>query len=310
MVQTSGQQTGDKSPSGRGILQGVTAECDTFATSVSSGNTLKYAVSAPSTEHSATIPEISGSGREGLVSPAGAGSPTLASVSIPRGIIAHPLGIVSQARNGARMTDSPRATEGCSGIEGAVGGVASAAHHALYSAPPRRHPVSQPIVFGDLSSSAVTVNLGSQSGLPNLFGLPAPVYAGTVPDVASNTAPTAAARTRSAPTARIDKSGTETALQDQCLANYEAKLRQEGSLAPVSNAMASANILHGAEYSQMVYPVVDSTSNTLRVGETVSTWTHHQERTHRLCACVEQPSVGSHYVSKSVPRVSTRSVSR
>ncbi len=67
------------------------------------------------------------------------------------------------------MTDSPRATEGCFGIEGAVGGVASTAHHALYSAPLRRHPVGQPIVFGDLSSGAVTANLGSQGSYKPLF---------------------------------------------------------------------------------------------------------------------------------------------
>ncbi len=58
---------------------------------------------------------------------------------------AHPLGIISQAEDGARMTDSPRVSEGCSGINGVIGGVASTAHHALYSAPPRRHPVGQPI---------------------------------------------------------------------------------------------------------------------------------------------------------------------
>ncbi len=60
----------------------------------------------------------------------------------------------------------------------------------------------------------MTSNFGSQSGVPNLFGLPAPVYAGTVLAGASNTAPTAAARARSTPSARVDKSGTETSLQD------------------------------------------------------------------------------------------------
>ncbi len=81
------------------------------------------------------------------------------------------------------------------------------------------HCVSQP---RDLSSGAVTANLGSQSGVPNLFGLRAPVYAGTVPAVAANTVPTGVARARSAPAATIDKSGTENALRDQCLAKYEA----------------------------------------------------------------------------------------
>ncbi len=43
MVQTIGQQTKDQCPPGRGALQGVTAEGDAVATTVSSGNTLKHA---------------------------------------------------------------------------------------------------------------------------------------------------------------------------------------------------------------------------------------------------------------------------
>ena len=113
---------------------------------------------------------------------------------------AHPLGIISQAGDGARMTKSPRVTEGCSGTEGVVGGVASTAHHALYSAPPHRHTVFfQSIVFRDVGSGAVTTNLGFQRGVPKLFGLSAPVYARTVPAGAPNTAATAAAHARSAP---------------------------------------------------------------------------------------------------------------
>ncbi len=137
------------------------------------------------TEHSAAV-------LEEPVSPLGTGSPTPISVSIPKGMTAHPLGTVSHTGDGARMTDSHRVTKGCSGIEGAIGGLASAAHHALYSVPLREHPVSQPIIYGDLNSGTVTKNLGSQSGVPNLFGLPAPVYAGTVPAGSPNTTPTAA----------------------------------------------------------------------------------------------------------------------
>ncbi len=84
----------------------------------------------------------------------------------------------------------------------------STTHNTLYSAPPHRHPVGQPTVFGDLSSGAVTANLGSRSGVPNLFGLPAPVYAGTVPAGAPNTVPVAAALEKSAPAARVEKSGS------------------------------------------------------------------------------------------------------
>ncbi len=160
-VQTRGQQTGDQTPPGRGTLQGVTAEGDVVATTVSSGNTLKHAVSAPSAERSSTILAGGGSGRDDPVSRSGAGSPTPASVSGPRGISVHPLGIVSHAGDGTKMTDSPMVTEGYSGIKGAVGGLASAGHHTLYSVPPRRNLVSQPIIYRDLKSGPVTMNLGS-----------------------------------------------------------------------------------------------------------------------------------------------------
>ncbi len=187
---------------------------------------------------------------------------------------AQPLAMVSHPGDGAKVTDSPRVIEGCSGIQGAVGGLASAAHHALYSVPPCRHPVSRPIIYGDLNSGPVTMNLVSQSGVPNLFGLPAPVYAGTVPAGALNTAPKAAACARSVPVARDDKSGTETALRNRRLANYEARLRMEGSFSPVPNAVVSASIPHGAEHSQMVHPGADSASNPLRLGETVSPYNY------------------------------------
>ena len=73
----------------------------------------------------------------------------------------------------------------------------------------------QPInIFGELNGGVVTVtaNLGSNSGVPNLFGKPAPVYVGKVPAGASNSAPMATAHARGAPAARVDKGGSETAL--------------------------------------------------------------------------------------------------
>ena len=97
-------------------------------------------------------------------------------------------------------------------MERAVGGVTSPAHSTLYNALPQGYPVGQPIVFGNLSSGAATANLGSHSGVPNWFGLSAPVYTGTVSGGAPSTAPTAAASARSAPAARVDKSGSYTAL--------------------------------------------------------------------------------------------------
>ncbi len=60
----------------------------------------------------------------------------------------------------------------------------------------------------------------------------------------------------------------------------------------------------------MVHPGADSVSNSLRVGETVSPWTRHQEHAHRLSACPEQPSAGGHYMRESVPHVSAQSVPR
>ena len=82
MVPTRGQQAGDQSPSSRGALRGVTAEGDAASTAVTSGATLKPAVSVPSTEHSAAVLAGGGSGRDGPVSPLGAGSPNTISVSV------------------------------------------------------------------------------------------------------------------------------------------------------------------------------------------------------------------------------------
>ncbi len=152
MVQTRGQQTEDQSPPGRGALRGVTAEGDTASTTVTSRNTLKHAVSAPSAEHSTAVLAGGGSGWDEPVTPLGAGSPTTVSVNDPKGASVHPLGVVSQAENGVQMTDSPQGTKGCSGIEGAVGGLASTGHHALYSVPTHRNPVNQPIIYGDRNS--------------------------------------------------------------------------------------------------------------------------------------------------------------
>ena len=69
-------------------------------------------------------------------------------------------------------------------------------------------------------------------------------------------------------------------------------------------------LVRGVEHGQMVHPGADSASDPLRVGETVSPWTRHQEHAHRLSACPEQPSVGEHHMGESVPRISARSVPR
>ncbi len=94
------------------------------------------------------------------------------------------------------------------------------------------------------------------------------------------------------------------------MANYEARLKQEGLVSPVPNAVAISSAPRSAEHVQVVHPGADGVSNPLRVGEAVSPWTRHQERAHRLSACPEQPSVVGHYMSERVPRVSARSAPR
>ncbi len=190
--------------------------------------------------------------------------------------------------DGVQMTDATRVSQGCSVIAGVMGSSASAGPYVLYQALPPRDPISQPVIYGDLSSGPVTTNLGSQGGVPNLFGLPAPVHAGTVPAGATNTVHTAAARARSAPAAWVDKSGIDTALRERRLANYEAKLKQEETASPVPTAVVSASAPRSAEHYQMAYPGTGSASDPSRNGETASPWTPHQGRVHRLSACPEQ----------------------
>ena len=214
MVQTRVQQTGDQSPPSRGAPRSITAEGDAASTAVTSGATLKPAVSVPSTEPSVAVLTGSNSEREGPVSPLGAGSSQTSSVSAPMGASALTMSVTPTIGDGVHTTGAPRVYQGCSVTDGAIGSSASAVPHVLYRAPLPRNPISQPIIYGDLSSGPVITNLGSQSGVPNLFGLPAPVHAGTVPAGATNTVPTAAACARSAPAARVDKSGIDTALRD------------------------------------------------------------------------------------------------
>ncbi len=306
MVQTRGQQTEDQSPSSRGALRGITAEGDAASIAVTSGATLKPTVSVSNAETSAAVLAGSGSGRDGPVSPQGAGSSHSVSASAPTGASALITSITPRVGDGVQMTDAPRPVQGCSVTSGAMGGSASAGPHVLYQALLPRNPISQPIIYGDLSSGPVTTNFGSQGGVPNLFGLPAPVYAGTVSAGGTSTVPTAAARAKSAPAARVDKSGIDTTLRDRRL----AKLKQEGPVLPVPTAVVSASAPCGAEHYQVVYPETGSARDPLRIGETASAWTRHQEHAHRLSARPEQPSAGGYYPSENIPRVSARSAPR
>ncbi len=92
-MQTRGQQTGDQSPSSHGTLRSVTAESDAASTAVTSGATLKPAVLVPSTEPSAAALASGGSGRDGPVSPLGAGFFHTISVSAPMGASALIMGV-------------------------------------------------------------------------------------------------------------------------------------------------------------------------------------------------------------------------
>ncbi len=74
--------------------------------------------------------------------------------------------------------------------------------------------------------------------------------------------------------------------------------------------MVRPSALRSAEHYQMVYPGTGSASDPLHIGGTVSPWTRHQERTHRLSAHPEQPSGGGHYPGEGIPRVSAQSVPR
>ncbi len=131
-----------------------------------------------------------------------------------------------------------------------------------------------------------------------------------MPAEAANTVPMAAVHARSAPAARVDKSGLDTALRDRRLANYEAKLKQEEPVSPVLTAVVSASAPRSTEHYQMVYPGTGSASDPLCIGETVSPWTRHQECAHGLSAHPEQPSAGGHYPGEGIPRVSARSAPR
>ncbi len=132
------------------------------------------------------------------------------SVSVPQHMNTHFVSATLHAGDGTGVTGSLLETGGCLGVKGAVSGVTSSAHSTLYNTPLQGYPVGQTIVFGDLSSGTMTTNLGSQSGVPNVFSMSAAAYAGTMPAGVPSTAPMAAARARSAPAARVNKSGSDT----------------------------------------------------------------------------------------------------
>ncbi len=92
----------------------------------------------------------------------------------------HLLSATQHIGNGTGITGSLRETGSCASVEGAVGGATSTACGTFFDCPQREYPTGQPLVFGDLSSGAISVNSCSHHGVPNLLGLPTPVYTGTV----------------------------------------------------------------------------------------------------------------------------------
>ncbi len=211
MVETRGQQVVDQSPLGSGDLQGVTAEGDVVATTVCSGNALNHAVSAPSADPSANTLRSEHTDKEGLASREGADSPThismsfrenesecADSVNVPQDVNAHLLDVTPHVWNGTGIIGSIQETGSCPSVEGAAGGATSAAFGAFFNGPPRGYPAGQPLIFGDLSSGAISVNPCSHCSVTSLFGLPIPVYTGTVQAGAPCIAPMGAACARSA----------------------------------------------------------------------------------------------------------------
>ncbi len=112
---------------------------------VCSGNNLKHAVSAPSTEQSNNIPQRAHADKESLASREGADSPNNASVNIhetghertdganvPWGVNMHLLGDTPHNGNGTKVTGKNWETGSCPGVEGAVGGATSTANSAFF----------------------------------------------------------------------------------------------------------------------------------------------------------------------------------
>ncbi len=90
----------------------------------------------------------------------------------------------------------------------------------------------------------------------------------------------------------VEKIGPDTVLQDQCLANYEARLRQEGSVSAVPTAMAGASVPRGAGHGLVAQPGIEGFCDPLPMGEPASSWARHQEHAHKLSAYAKQPPVG------------------
>ncbi len=74
------------------------------------------------------------------------------------------------------------------------------------------HGTCQHVVSGDLSGRA-WVNPSLHPGVPNLFGLPAPVQSKTAQARTNFVAPVATTHSRSAPIARVDRDSTDTAIE-------------------------------------------------------------------------------------------------
>ncbi len=197
------------------------------------------------------------------------------------------------------MTDSQRVNQGCLVIDGAVGGSANAGHHVLYSVPPPRNPFSQPIIYGDLSSGPVTTNFGSQSTMPNLFGLLAPVHAGTVPAGALTTVPKVLLQpgsTRVEPKPLFETDAWPTTRPDSSKKSW---FRQFRLLWLVPVLRIAPNTARWFIRGQVV-------SVTLSMLEKLSALGHVIKSAPTDCpsARLEQPFAGGHYMGEGIPHVS------
>ncbi len=88
----------------------------------------------------------------------------------------------------------------------------------------------------------------------------------------------------------VGRGSTCTALRDKCLADYEARLRQEvsGRLALLAGLAPSA--LRGTGHACVAYSGTDD--------RPVSPWARYQECTHRLTAHMQQLSHCGRYLGK------------
>ena len=270
MVQTRGQQTGDQSPSSRGALRGVTAEGNAASTAATSGATLKPAVSVPSTEHSAAILAGGGFGRDGPVSPLGAGSLDTISMSAPMGASAHNGRRFKSLRwrpDDRQPTGDPRLP--CHQRSDRWLGQRRPSRSIQCTAAQKPNQLTNYLWGSEQRSCYHELRFTERCAQPFRSACSSSRWDSVGQGNKHCSHGRSACQKRSC-SQKVDKSGIDTALRDRRLANYEARLKQEEPVSAVPTAVVSASAPRSTEHCQMVYPGTGSSSDPLRIGETVS----------------------------------------